>query len=90
MTSCHTLRQAQNHFAEVDREVGHKFQNVAVAYSLLMRRGDYGYDAPYALVIFGLLAVASGLGAAVAWLQGPIRAAMPITIYFVFFLVLLC
>jgi arsenite methyltransferase len=51
-----------------------------------MRRGEYGYDAPYALVIFGLLAVATGLVAAMAWLQGPIRAAMPITFYFVFFL----
>jgi SAM-dependent methyltransferase len=51
-----------------------------------MRRGEYGYDAPYALVIFGLLAVATGLAAAMAWLHGPIRAAMPITFYFVFFL----
>ena len=51
-----------------------------------MRRGDYGYDAPYALVIFGLLAVACGLGATVALLDGPIRAAAPLTIYFVFFL----
>ncbi len=52
----------------------------------MRRGGDYGYDAPYALVIFGLLAVASGIGAAIAWLQGPIRAAAPITFYFVFFL----
>ena len=51
-----------------------------------MRRGDYGYDAPYALVIFGLLAVACGLGAAMAFLNGPIRAAAPLTFYFVFFL----
>ena len=51
-----------------------------------MRRGEYGYDAPYALVIFGLLAGGSGFGAAIAWLQGPIRAALPITFYFVFFL----
>ena len=51
-----------------------------------MRRADYGYDAPYALVIFGLLAVASGLGSAVALRRLPIRAAAPITLYFVFFL----
>ena len=51
-----------------------------------MRRGDYGYDAPYALVIFGLLAVACGLGAAMALLNGPIRAAAPLTIYSIFFL----
>jgi arsenite methyltransferase len=51
-----------------------------------MRRGDYGYDAPYALVIFGLLAVGTGIGAAMAWLGGATRAAMPVTFYFVFFL----
>ena len=34
-----------------------------------MRRGEYGYDAPYALVIFGLLAVASGVDASVAFLK---------------------
>jgi len=51
-----------------------------------MRHGDYGYDAPYALVMFGLLAVSSGIWAAMAWLDGPIRAAMPATLYFVFFL----
>jgi arsenite methyltransferase len=51
-----------------------------------MRHGDYGYDAPYALVMFGLVAVGSGIGAAMAWLNGPIRAAMPITLYFAFFL----
>lgn len=51
-----------------------------------MRHGEYGYDAPYALVIFGLLAVSSGIWAAMAWLDGPIRAAMPATLYFVFFL----
>ncbi len=51
-----------------------------------MRHGDYGYDAPYALVMFGLLAVSSAIWAAMAWLDGPIRAAMPVTLYFVFFL----
>jgi len=51
-----------------------------------MRHGEYGYDAPYALVMFGLLAVSSGIWAAMAWLDGPIRAAMPATLYFVFFL----
>jgi len=28
-----------------------------------MRRGDYGYDAPYALIMFGALSAAGGLGA---------------------------
>jgi len=51
-----------------------------------MQRGEYGYDAPYALVIFGSLAVVSGLGAAIAWWSLSIQAARPITLYFVFFL----
>ena len=51
-----------------------------------MRRGDYGYDAPYALVIFGFLSVASGLSAAVSWRLGLMRAAAQMTFYFVFFL----
>ena len=54
---------------------------------LAMRRGEYGYDAPYALVIFGSLAVLSGVGAAIVWWRTPGRAAAPITLYFVFFLV---
>jgi arsenite methyltransferase len=52
-----------------------------------MRRGEYGYDAPYALVIFGLLAALSGLGAAIAWWRMPIRSAATITLYFVLFLI---
>src|SRR5438093_4325569 len=51
-----------------------------------MRRGAYGYDAPYALVMFGLLAVASAVIATVFWRQGTHRAATAMTIYFVFFL----
>ena len=51
-----------------------------------MARGEYGYDAPYALVIFASLALISGLGAAVAWWRMPVRAAAPTTLYFVFFL----
>jgi arsenite methyltransferase len=52
-----------------------------------MRRGEYGYDAPYALVTFGSLAALSGLGTAIAWWRMPIQAAAPITLYFVLFLV---
>jgi SAM-dependent methyltransferase len=64
-----------------------QFQNYqARIQSVSMRRGDYGYDAPYALVMFGLISVGSGIGAAMAWLNGPIRAAMLFTFYFVFFL----
>jgi SAM-dependent methyltransferase len=51
-----------------------------------MRCGEYGYDAPYALVIFGSLAVLSGVGAAIAWWRMPIRTAAPITLYFLLFL----
>ena len=51
-----------------------------------MRRGDYGYDAPYFPVIFGFLSVAAGLGATISWRQGLIRPAMQMTLYFVFFL----
>jgi arsenite methyltransferase len=51
-----------------------------------MPRGDYGYDAPYALVIFASLAAVSGLGAAIAWWRMPPHAAGPVTLYFVLFL----
>jgi len=51
-----------------------------------MRHGEYGYDAPYALVTFGSLAVLSGLGAPISWWRMPSQAA-PITLYFVLFLV---
>jgi arsenite methyltransferase len=52
-----------------------------------MQRGEYGYDAPYALVIFGSLTVVTGVGAAIAWWRLPTQAAAPITLYFVLFLV---
>jgi cyclopropane fatty-acyl-phospholipid synthase-like methyltransferase len=51
-----------------------------------VQRSDYGYDAPYFPVIFGLLSVATGLGATIFWWQGPIRPAMRMTFCFVFFL----
>lgn len=51
-----------------------------------VRRGDYGYDAPYFPAIFGLLSVAAGIGATISWWQGLIRPAMQMTLYFVFFL----
>jgi arsenite methyltransferase len=51
-----------------------------------MRRGDYGYDAPYALVIFGVVAVVSGIIAAIAWWRGSLQAARIATAYFVIFL----
>ncbi len=51
-----------------------------------MARPDYGYDAPYALLTFWLLAIASGVGTAIAWWYGNIHAARPLTVYFLFFL----
>ncbi|MEJ7609178.1 MAG: class I SAM-dependent methyltransferase [Bryobacteraceae bacterium] len=51
----------------------------------MIRRGDYGYDAPYFLVIFGFLSLAAGLGATICWWQGVIRPARQMTFYFVFF-----
>lgn len=51
-----------------------------------MPSGEYGYDAPYVLVIFGSLATISGLGAIIAWSRSPTRAAITITVYFVLLL----
>ena len=48
-----------------------------------MHRGDYGYDAPYFPAIFGVLSVATALGAAICWRQGAIRPAMQMTLFFV-------
>jgi arsenite methyltransferase len=49
------------------------------------RRGDYGYDAPYALVIFGVVAMVSGIIATIAWSQGSLRPAKIASAYFVIF-----
>jgi arsenite methyltransferase len=51
-----------------------------------MHRGDYGYDAPYALMMFAVLFVASAITAAVFWRLGVNRTAMQMTAYGVFFL----
>ena len=50
------------------------------------RRGDYGYDAPYGLVIFGTVAMVSGIVAAIAWWRGSFQAAKIATGYCVIFL----
>jgi SAM-dependent methyltransferase len=51
-----------------------------------MRRGDYGFDAPYALLAF----LGAGIGcvtlAAVAWGQGAHDAVAPVSLYALFFL----
>ena len=51
-----------------------------------MRRGEYGYDAPYALVIFGCLTIVGAVLAAIAWREGPHRQAALTTFYCFFFL----
>ena len=49
------------------------------------RRGDYGYDAPYALITFAVIGVALAIAAAVTWLQhAPTRTIAWLTAYAVF------
>jgi len=45
-----------------------------------MRRGDYGYDAPYALVMFLAGAVLTGTAAAVDWANGVTRPAVAMSV----------
>ena len=51
----------------------------------MMRRGDYGYDAPYFPVIFGFLSLAALVASMVFWWQGLTRPAVQMALYFVFF-----
>jgi SAM-dependent methyltransferase len=50
-----------------------------------MRRGDYGYDAPYGPAIFLLVALASSVVAAVSWHEGDRRNAAIMSGYALFF-----
>src|SRR2546427_11562626 len=45
----------------------------------VLRRGDYGYDAPWFPVFFGFLSMAAGIGATISWRQGMVRPAMQMT-----------
>jgi arsenite methyltransferase len=51
-----------------------------------MRRGEYGVDAPYAVVMFGTLAVLTAVAAALTWREGEMRAVSKLTVLSVFFL----
>ena len=51
-----------------------------------MRRGEYGYDAPYGLIFFVSLGVLMGLGAVVTWWHMLIPGAVAFALYSVFFL----
>jgi len=50
------------------------------------KRADYGYDAPYALVMFAVLTVFSALGAVRLRTHGAVRPAAIMTLYAAFFL----
>jgi hypothetical protein len=47
---------------------------------------DYGYDAPYALVIFAVIGAAGTIGAIVAWREGDRHLTAVMSFYAVFFL----
>jgi arsenite methyltransferase len=51
-----------------------------------MKRGDYGYDAPYGLAIFATMAAVSGIAAALAFGEGDGHLARMMAFYSVFFL----
>jgi arsenite methyltransferase len=52
----------------------------------MKRGGDYGYDAPYALVAFAAAGTACAIGAVVSWRIAPGRLAGVLTVYAAFFL----
>jgi SAM-dependent methyltransferase len=52
----------------------------------LSELADYGYDAPYALVIFGVIGTAGVMGALVGWRDGDRRLTAVMSLYAVFFL----
>ena len=47
---------------------------------------DYGYDAPYALVIFAVIGAAGAIGAIVAWREGDRHLTAVMSLYAVLFL----
>ena len=51
-----------------------------------MRRGDYGYDAPHLLIIFGVLSAATGVGAAICWQERAVRISVLMVIFCLLFL----
>jgi ubiquinone/menaquinone biosynthesis C-methylase UbiE len=50
-----------------------------------MRRGEYGYDAPYTVVIFGIIAAAAAVAATICWRDGDNRVAVKMTALCLFF-----
>lgn len=51
-----------------------------------MPHGEYGYDAPYALVIFGLMSAVAAVAAAIGFRDGERRVVMQMSAYAAFFL----
>jgi hypothetical protein len=47
---------------------------------------DFGYDAPYALVIFAVIGSAGVIGALIAWRDGNRHLTAVMSLYAVFFL----
>jgi len=50
-----------------------------------MRRGDYGYDAPYGLVVFAVVSIATALAASLMWREGAHRPAAMLTALSLFY-----
>jgi arsenite methyltransferase len=50
------------------------------------RRGDYGYDAPYAPLMFGAVAAVTGTAAVLGWRDAEPRVVVRMTLLFLFFL----
>ena len=51
-----------------------------------MRRGEYGFDAPYGPIVFGAVSVASAVAAVFCWREGDTRSTVQMTAFTVFFL----
>ena len=52
----------------------------------MSQHGEYGYDAPYALIVFGCVSAAAAVAAAIVWREGEARGAMQMSAYSAFFL----
>src|SRR5262245_30405055 len=50
-----------------------------------MRRGDYGFDAPYGLIIFAVMAVVGAVVSAWSWNEGDHKGALQMAVFALFF-----
>jgi SAM-dependent methyltransferase len=51
-----------------------------------VKRGDYGYDAPYGLILFAALAVVGAVVSALSWREGDRGGALRMAVFALFFL----